>query len=306
MESAVTPELYVPKDQFGLPLGKPLIPAENIELGIATFVGRIEPDIEVWACDNPELDDHFDLGVVFGPDNSDTLTLSADEVIEFAKLRDPEDFFEWRDADLREGLAAQFQRALLLALEQNVISLTDYFTQQIKTEWRWDRVVADAKDNAEWDDDADAHVGRQFLATQLAFYPSGKIYAAWTSNQTEGDVLLDRMYVEAAEAVAEEHDGWLDYDNGDVCFCLTVAKTFRVDCTTPDGSKVVITSDRQDILDLAKRPHRRRDRDLWNAVDFHARRMSDVRWVWTKGHDDNPFNQRADALARAAARRVKP
>lgn len=77
--------------------------------------------------------------------------------------------------------------------------------------------------------------------------------------------------------------------------------------TLPDGSKVVITSDCQPVLNHAlDRTGRRRDLDLWRAVDFHTKRMGDVRWVWTKGHARNPFNERADQLARAAAESLRP
>lgn len=73
----------------------------------------------------------------------------------------------------------------------------------------------------------------------------------------------------------------------------------------PNGAKVVVTSDCQVVLHHAQSRTRHRDKDIWKAVDFHAKRMSDVRWVWTRGHAGNPFNQRADHLARAAARSVQ-
>lgn len=77
--------------------------------------------------------------------------------------------------------------------------------------------------------------------------------------------------------------------------------------TLPDGAKLVITTDCRPVLNHAlSRVQRRRDADLWHAVDFHARRMTDVRWVWTKGHAGNPFNERADQLARAAAESLRP
>ncbi|WP_274379647.1 RNase H family protein [Azospirillum cavernae] len=77
--------------------------------------------------------------------------------------------------------------------------------------------------------------------------------------------------------------------------------------TLPNGAKLVITTDCRPVLNHAlSRVQRRRDADLWQAVDFHARRMTDVRWVWTKGHAGNPFNERADQLARAAAESLRP
>ena len=39
-----------------------------------------------------------------------------------------------------------------------------------------------------------------------------------------------------------------------------------------------------------------KNRDLWQALDAAASRH-DVRWVWVRGHDGNPGNEEADALA---------
>lgn len=39
--------------------------------------------------------------------------------------------------------------------------------------------------------------------------------------------------------------------------------------------------------------------DLWRRLD-EARARHDVHWHWVKGHDGDPLNERADALARSA------
>lgn len=44
-----------------------------------------------------------------------------------------------------------------------------------------------------------------------------------------------------------------------------------------------------------------RNRDLWLALDG-ARARHEVEWVWVRGHAGHPDNERADRLARAAAR----
>ena len=44
----------------------------------------------------------------------------------------------------------------------------------------------------------------------------------------------------------------------------------------------------------AKKPVK--NRDLWQALD-EARNRHDVEWIWVKGHDGNPGNEEADALA---------
>jgi len=44
----------------------------------------------------------------------------------------------------------------------------------------------------------------------------------------------------------------------------------------------------------AKQPVK--NRDLWQALDEEVTKHS-VRWIWVKGHDGNPGNERADELA---------
>ena len=44
----------------------------------------------------------------------------------------------------------------------------------------------------------------------------------------------------------------------------------------------------------AKKPVK--NRDLWQLLDA-ARNRHDIEWVWVKGHDGNPGNEEADALA---------
>ena len=44
--------------------------------------------------------------------------------------------------------------------------------------------------------------------------------------------------------------------------------------------------------------------DLWRRL-VEAMRPHDVSWVWVKGHAGDPGNERADALARAAASRKR-
>lgn len=44
--------------------------------------------------------------------------------------------------------------------------------------------------------------------------------------------------------------------------------------------------------------------DLWEQLDA-LQAMHRVAWEWTKGHDGNPENERADVLARAEVERLK-
>ena len=46
-----------------------------------------------------------------------------------------------------------------------------------------------------------------------------------------------------------------------------------------------------------------KNRDLWEALDALVQRH-DVAWHWVRGHAGNPENERADALAREAAKKA--
>ncbi|AGF79783.1 ribonuclease HI [Desulfocapsa sulfexigens DSM 10523] len=46
-----------------------------------------------------------------------------------------------------------------------------------------------------------------------------------------------------------------------------------------------------------------KNRDLWEALDNEIKRH-EVKWLWVKGHDNDPNNERADALAVAARGRA--
>lgn len=77
--------------------------------------------------------------------------------------------------------------------------------------WDWPRIISQAKKNpveAEWRDDPPR--GMAFLGTPIGIKPSGKIYALWTSNQTNADETKDNAWFEALEHVAEKHGGWID------------------------------------------------------------------------------------------------
>ena len=42
-----------------------------------------------------------------------------------------------------------------------------------------------------------------------------------------------------------------------------------------------------------------KNRDLWEALDFHAVRRA-ITWAWVRGHDGDELNERADGLANQA------
>jgi ribonuclease HI len=72
---------------------------------------------------------------------------------------------------------------------------------------------------------------------------------------------------------------------------------------TACGSSVVLRSDSQYVIyTLTKGWKRNKNHDLWKLLDAEtaARR---VRFEWVRGHDSDPFNNRADELAVMGAKR---
>ena len=47
-----------------------------------------------------------------------------------------------------------------------------------------------------------------------------------------------------------------------------------------------------------------KNQDLWMRLDELAAEFK-IHWVWVRGHDGNPMNERADELARRAAEEIK-
>ncbi len=76
------------------------------------------------------------------------------------------------------------------------------------------------------------------------------------------------------------------------------------------GESVVLHTDSKYVMDginswmpnwkdrgwktAAKKPVK--NKDLWQSLDEAVQRH-DIKWVWVKGHDGNPGNEEADALA---------
>jgi ribonuclease HI len=66
---------------------------------------------------------------------------------------------------------------------------------------------------------------------------------------------------------------------------------------TPENAEVTIHSDSQYVVNtMTKNWKRNANRDLWQRLDDLASSRK-VNWVWVKGHDGHPKNERADKLA---------
>lgn len=56
-----------------------------------------------------------------------------------------------------------------------------------------------------------------FFETVFSFFPSGKCYTFWTTNQTELDEYLDEIWTEAADKELETIGAYLEHGEGDPC-----------------------------------------------------------------------------------------
>lgn len=93
--------------------------------------------------------------------------------------------------------------------------------------WDWPELKRQAIQNYENSEDGES--GFTWVGSYYAICPSGKVYAMWTSNQTEWDVRRDEIWWEAFEEVAGEHNMWqTDGGEGDHLY---------LGCDLPDGYK---------------------------------------------------------------------
>ena len=66
-----------------------------------------------------------------------------------------------------------------------------------------------------YEDDGDgSRFVYQWIGTVFGLTPSGKVYAFWTTNQTDEDVIRDSAWWEALDNVAEEHGCFIGSPDG--------------------------------------------------------------------------------------------
>ena len=88
--------------------------------------------------------------------------------------------------------------------------LVKHYTEEVSA-WNWNKIVSDSLTNCFLDEENNI-IASSWLGTPFGIYPSGKVYAFWTSNQTRSDVTKDECFIEALEAVAESHGMFINYE----------------------------------------------------------------------------------------------
>lgn len=177
--------------------------------GLGAFVGVIHADTgqyDGFVHIVEELDDRpYNFMLVTSANELDALTLTIPEIIDLLKADDPGDHTGSPHGE-------EFKTLALKACEEGDVDLETHYRAALEAGFNWDAIVADAKANSE--EEEGALIGRGFLGSVFALTPSGKVYAAWTTNQTEADVILDEAWRDALEAIAEEKGGFIDSGEG--------------------------------------------------------------------------------------------
>lgn len=106
--------------------------------------------------------------------------------------------------------------------------LVSEYTAQIENDFDWDDIKESCKDSIDEYNEADYgdFIGRDYLGTVFSLMPSGKYYAAWTSNQSSYNEFIDSAYSEALNKVADKHGLFVENGENDPCdlfACLVVA-----------------------------------------------------------------------------------
>lgn len=78
---------------------------------------------------------------------------------------------------------------------------------------------------------------------------------------------------------------------------MEITATIEGLAQTPENAEVTIHSDSQYVVNtMTKNWKRNANRDLWQKLDDLVSNRK-VNWVWVRGHDGHPQNERADKLA---------
>lgn len=99
--------------------------------------------------------------------------------------------------------------------EHNVEELLEKkYEQQIRIWFTGETFSWVEVEAANWDEEGNTKFVN-YIGSVMSVFPSGKYYTAWTTNQTNRDVLQDGCFRTAFEKVLSEHNMWLENGEGD-------------------------------------------------------------------------------------------
>ena len=92
-----------------------------------------------------------------------------------------------------------------------MINLRKQYNDEIRN-WDWDFIKNGGEIAEDFDGDERCYF---YLGSVMSLMPSGKYYMFWCTNQTWRDVVMDGLFMEILEEVADEHGGWIEGGEGD-------------------------------------------------------------------------------------------
>lgn len=94
------------------------------------------------------------------------------------------------------------------------IDLRKQYIEDINS-WNWNAIKKET--SCIFDSDNNMIINMVYIGSRIAVYPSGKIYALWTSNQRVRDVICDSIFDQLLEDIAGKHGYYPEItENNDV------------------------------------------------------------------------------------------
>ena len=93
-------------------------------------------------------------------------------------------------------------------------------------------------------------VESRYFGDSINTFPSGKVWAFWTTNQSKADMIKDELFGEILEVVACEKGYSIDYNNDSINVCEEKGDDFQFTydgkkfCESEDG-KVIASSEEE-------------------------------------------------------------
>ena len=74
----------------------------------------------------------------------------------------------------------------------------------------------------------------------------------------------------------------------------------------PPNQEVIVLSDSEYVINTIRRGWKKKaNKDLWDQLDVLIKRQIYIDWVWIKGHDGHPDNERVNEIAQSETKKAK-